>query len=327
MDWNLDGKLDLLSGCYWTGGANAGHIYLSLGRGGLDFRKPKPLKNEDDKHLENISISKDEYENGKGQDQVTEAICTQQHAVDFDGDGDLDLVNGCFGPSFYYYENKGSSEKPSLCAKPIKMDIESTSYHAAPHLVDWDKDGDLDLLSGSADGGVLLSINKGNVKEPRWSKFRQLVPKSDKHEQVLIDSTEIEPGPSTRVWAYDLNGDGWLDLVVGDSTSVVKPADGLSLDDFKQKEEDFLNAVAEGSEKYAKIAERYQKAREELEDDEEIDKKLQKKYDDAREAFMDLRNSRDEWCESKMTGHVWVYIRKPPEQPTSSSTSGSASNR
>lgn len=36
MDWNGDGHRDILSGCYWTEGADAGHIQWLAGSGSLD---------------------------------------------------------------------------------------------------------------------------------------------------------------------------------------------------------------------------------------------------------------------------------------------------
>ncbi|MFO0529093.1 MAG: hypothetical protein ACK52A_13425, partial [Planctomycetota bacterium] len=85
MDWTGDGKLDILSGCYWTEGADGGHIQLLAGRGGLDFAESIDLLSGEGKPLLNEALAEDES-------NQTSIICVQQHAVDYDGDGDLDLV-------------------------------------------------------------------------------------------------------------------------------------------------------------------------------------------------------------------------------------------
>jgi len=39
----------------------------------------------------------------------------------------------------------------------------------------------------------------------------------------------------TRVWVDDVNGDGKLDILVGDNVSLISSADGLSEDEFKKR--------------------------------------------------------------------------------------------
>ena len=145
MDWNKDKKLDIISGCYWTDDVEAaGHIQILEGKGDLNFSKSKSLLNEDEEPLENV-VLKDGAEDA----EMTSNICTQQHAVDYDADGDLDLVVGCFGNKFFLYENfaEKNDGKNSLTAKPTVLPLEIPSHHSAPHLCDWDNDGDLDFLS------------------------------------------------------------------------------------------------------------------------------------------------------------------------------------
>ena len=149
MDWDNDGKLDILSGCYWTDDEDGGFIQILRGKSGLDFEASENLLAANGKPLLNRPLS-GETSGGMDKSQ-TATICTHQHAVDYDGDGDLDLVVGCFGSEFFLYLNEGSSEKKQL-AQPEPLPVKSSSYHAAPHLADWDGDGDLDLLSGTAEG-------------------------------------------------------------------------------------------------------------------------------------------------------------------------------
>ena len=291
MDWDNDKKLDIISGCYSTDYMDAtGHIQFLKGNGEMDFSESTSLLSSAGKPLENVKLK-----NGAEDDNMESNICTQQHAVDYDGDGDLDLVVGCFGANFFLYENSGKDGKNSLSEFPIELPLKSNSHHSAPHLADWDNDGDLDFLSGSATGGVLYSENTGTRQKPVWSEFKQLVapPEASAVEQ---QASRISMGQSTRVWATDFNGDGLLDLLVGDCVNVVGPAEGVSVDVFKKK-------LAEQKQKMKEITLRQAELMESDEPD-EIE------LGEISQQFMQLYGERDEFMTSKGTGHVWLLIRK-----------------
>ncbi len=304
MDWDQDGKLDILSGCYWTDEAEAGQIQILKGKGGLDFGASVSLKNANGDPLENVEIT------DANEDQQTLAICTQQHAVDYDGDGDLDLVVGCFLSNFYLYENKADEEngEQSLSVSPIELPIKSPSYHSGPHLTDWDNDGDLDLLSGSGDGGVLYSENSGTRESPKWEKFKQLVEYSSLHQQTTSNNEEIQMSPSTRVWTHDFNGDGLLDLLVGDSATIVNPVEGLSEEECKRLKSENDKAIAQLSKKQSPIYEEFEKL---AERGEETSPELEAKMEELSQQFSEVFNARTKFENTRRTGFVWLLIRKP----------------
>eukprot|EP01031_Cornospumella_fuschlensis_P014833 gene14833-18117_t len=79
--------------------------------------------------------------------------------ADFDGDGDLDLLCGEFLDGFTYFQNTGDRTKPKYAlgvrlktdsGKYLTMDLEMIT----PTAIDWDKDGDVDLIVGDEDGRV-----------------------------------------------------------------------------------------------------------------------------------------------------------------------------
>ena len=303
MDWDQDGKLDILSGCYWTEGAEAGHIQLLKGKGDLNFEEAVPLENMAGKPLENTEPD------GSEQNQMLN-ICTQQHAVDYDGDGDLDLVVGCFGTKFFLYENKADEEngEQSLVEEAIELPVESIALHSAPHLVDWDNDGDLDLLSGSSEGGALISENKGTRKEPQWTAFKQLLPPSTQHEQSISDGTRIEMSRSTRVWATDWNGDGLLDLLVGDSANILKAKPGISAAKFEKLRSAYEKKMASIVKQQQALMPEYKAA---IESGEELTEELKARIEKIGEEFMEVYKGADQFQTSKNTGFVWLLIRKP----------------
>lgn len=308
MDWNNDGILDLLSGCYWTEGSQAGHIMLLVGKGGLQFEEATPLTNAAGGPLENVSLT-EEQANGSG-DEILSAICTQQFAVDYDGDGDLDLIVGCFGPKFFYYENTGDAENPRLSETPVELPIRSPDYHSAPHLVDWNGDGKLELITGSSSGAVYISFNQGTRSAPEWGEFQTLIEMEGKGLQTAGETAVVQPGSSTRVWTYDWNGDGVLDLIVGDSITLVKPADGLTAAEFEAKEAEFQKKMQENAAGRGEFFQRYQEAVQSG----EVSEELQEEMQNYQQSFFELYQSRNEWVNEQNTGHVWVYLRKPNSQ-------------
>ncbi len=306
MDWNLDGHLDILSGCYWTSGADGGHIQLLAGRGGIDFAPAVTLNDRNGNPLLNTTVNSDDAENGIADNQI-ETICTHQHAVDYDGDGDLDLVVGCFASSFYYYENVGDADQPDLSGHAVCLPVVSTSMHSAPHLADWDADGDLDLISGTSDGGAILSENKGTRTHPVWSDFQQLIP-TPRPESVHVAKSQedVTPASSTRVWATDWNGDGKLDLLVGDSVTVLRPLSQEKRETLHQRQEEIEAQIDE----LQMASQQWLPAYHTSKSGEEVDLELQKKFETYVEKFKALYQAKEEVGDTERTGHVWLYVRK-----------------
>jgi hypothetical protein len=84
-------------------------------------------------------------------------------AGDVDGDGDTDLVIGAedTNPSSwsYVYFNEGPE---LLFSSGTRAVVGDRQYTAAVGLVDWDRDGDLDLVKGNL-GGAQLFVNNGSA--------------------------------------------------------------------------------------------------------------------------------------------------------------------
>jgi len=137
--------------------------------------------------------------------------------ADFDNDGDLDIICGEFLDKFTYFENIGSRSKPEYAAerylthsnKPITMDLQMI----VPVAVDWDKDGDHDLIVGQEDGRVAFMENSGKLVDniPQFELpvfFRQ-------------EADEVKFGALSTPFSADWDGDGDEDIISGNTAGYI----------------------------------------------------------------------------------------------------------
>jgi hypothetical protein len=293
VDLDQDGNFDILSGSYSRMEESmAGLFQVLWGKPDRTFKKAEPLKGTDGKELI-IPVS---GKPGEGEDWIKN-ICTRPFAVDWDGDGDLDLVVGNFPGTFYLFKGEGKGkfapvpeEMKAADGKPLLV----AGHHGDPFVIDWDGDGDLDILSGSDNGGVQWAENRaGAGKPPQLAQFKVLIPAGAHVEfgQVLEEADIKGPLGSQRIWVDDYNGDGKLDIFVGDLVYLVAPAEGVTEDQMKAKSAEWMKAVQQESEK-----------RNEAKDDKEraaAAQRMQKLYEE-----------RGKFMKEDRTGFVWLYLQK-----------------
>jgi hypothetical protein len=289
VDIDGDGHRDILSGSYSRmEQPMAGLFQVLYGKSDGTFRKAEVLKGTDGEPLI-IPI--------EGREQQIENICTRPFAVDWNGDGQLDLVVGNFAGTFYWFkgEGKGKFQPKPEAIKSGEKPLRIKGHHSDPFVVDWDGDGDLDLLSGSTDGGVQWAENRaGKGKLPELQPFEALIKpgRSVTHGEPLSEDSLTGPTTSTRIWVDDVNGDGKLDLLVGDCVTLITPAKGLSAEEFKKKFADWQNAVSSASKELsAETADKEKRAK-------------------ASAEFSKIYQQRSEFMKEDRTGFVWLYLRK-----------------
>ena len=145
--------------------------------------------------------------------------------TDLDGDGDLDLlVSNKIEPGdtrsgrLFVFENTGTPTAPAFTARGAVPGLPE-AYHYAPAFGDLDGDGDDDMLLGEwrdrvayyrNDGGSSGNAGRRGPDDllPRWT---------------LVDSAAatLTRGRNTTPALGDLDADGDLDLIVGESSGTL----------------------------------------------------------------------------------------------------------
>jgi len=136
---------------------------------------------------------------------------------DFDNDGDLDLICGEFLDRFTWFENTGTREKPIFAkgrfleneSGVLTMDLEMI----LPSAIDWDKDGDNDLVVGDEDGRVALVENTGAVKD-NMPVFR-----SPAYFRQKADLLKF--GALATPFSVDWDDDGDEDIICGNTAGYI----------------------------------------------------------------------------------------------------------
>ncbi|RLD98997.1 MAG: VCBS repeat-containing protein, partial [Bacteroidetes bacterium] len=202
-DYNGDGILDLIIGVSdwreygwddaynaegkWTNGPLHGYVYHVINHG---------------------SNAKPDY--GKARKILADGQALDVYGkpspnlVDWDQDGDLDLICGEFLDRITFFENTGSRSEP-VYAKGRFLQLNGKTLHLElemPEVVvyDWESDGDPDIIVGKEDGRVLLIENKGMDQEG--------LPLLAEPEYFKQKAAYVKCGALSTPCSYDWDGDG-----------------------------------------------------------------------------------------------------------------------
>ena len=130
---------------------------------------------------------------------------------DLDGDGNRDMVVGDENGFVWFYKNTGQDNSP-IFTTGVKLTSSTSDLqvgrYATPQLVNWDTDNLWDLVIGDELGNVWLYKNKGNLQ-------------FDSGTLLTDNSGEIDAGAYSTPYLVDYNGDGKLDLIVGNNEGYI----------------------------------------------------------------------------------------------------------
>ncbi len=323
MDLNGDGYRDIISGSW------PGELFLFEGIKDANFLPPVMIKDKNGKIINIGGGISDRREGGiliKGTadfettDEGTfvnyngkrlESTAKRPIAIsgtasvvsvaDWDADGDYDLIVGDISGKVHLVTNKGTAKSYAFGkAKQLR----SVASRAGPTTADWDGDGDIDLLVGAADGSVSLFENVGSAKSPKLAAAVELIEPG--HVSHGKDAPkEPRRGGRSKICAADWNGDGRLDLLVGDYASQRTDQSGLT-DEDKARHEEIRKELEP-------IDKRYGELHQKLFGSDKVDSAEQRKalQDEFRGVGERVRKLRDQIPrESESHGWVWLFLRK-----------------
>jgi hypothetical protein len=174
VDWNDDGKKDLVIGEELPNSPSTGNIRVYLNQG----TDPAPA-------FDNYSVV---YAGG------SQLYRYRMNPVvyDLDADGLRDLIIGNDDGRVYFYRNIGNPGSPAFGATFDTLKTENGTpidvvAGSRIHFVDWDGDGDLDLLISGYEGYVQLCENASGTGI-----------KEGEHEIKTITGPVVSPNPITK---------------------------------------------------------------------------------------------------------------------------------
>lgn len=124
------------------------------------------------------------------------------YVADWNNDGRKDLVVGLASGFVKLFLNKGQDNAPAFDADGVVLLANGAALQvagkAAPAVVDYDGDGNKDLVVGSGNGSVMLYLNQGGDDEPKLAGGLE----------IAKLASAVVPAP------VDWDADGGLDLLL-----------------------------------------------------------------------------------------------------------------
>ncbi len=221
-DYNGDGNVDLIFGVSdwreygwdnaydsegnWRNGPLHGYVYWAENIGDNQYPKyDKAVRIE------------------AGGEPIDVYGCPSPNLVDWDADGDMDLICGEFLDKLSFFENTGSRQQPvykegqylKADDEVIRMELEMLQVT----VFDWDQDNDPDIIVGQEDGRVALIENKGMGEDglPLLAKPKFFKQKADK----------VKCGALVTPCSIDWDGDGDEDLICGNTAGFIEWIENL----------------------------------------------------------------------------------------------------
>jgi hypothetical protein len=332
VDLDLDGNLDLLSGSW------PGELFLFERQPDGSFLAPQMLKDKDGAYIDIgggitetaseilitgngefvqkggrtvVMYHGEELKEKPGKQMAITGTASAVYAIDWDADGDMDLLVGDIRGNVWLVPNEGDAKHLAFGKEQhLKADGQAivVGGDAGPTCADWDGDGDFDLLVGDGEGKVSWFENVGRKGEPKLAAAKTIVPPG----HVAYDATApAEPtrGMRAKICAADWNGDGQLDLLLGDYATQRPPPKSLSPEE-AAKIDAAKKELAEVEKHYNELARRlYPDDGAPLADAEKT--RINDEFEKTGARLFELRKIVPPEYESH--GWIWLFLRAPKE--------------
>lgn len=134
--------------------------------------------------------------------------------ADLDSDGDYDLTIGEEIGHLAFFWNQGTPQNPQFDINEADTSIYSNidvGSNSAPAFIDFDEDGDLDLIIGEYEGVLNYYENTGGLTYPRWEYKEEFF-------QELNFDADFFVVPKV----FDIDGDGKNELIIGEQSGTLK---------------------------------------------------------------------------------------------------------
>lgn len=342
MDYDNDGIQDIISGSY-----DPGDIYIMRGLGDGEYAAVESITDQDGtplvhhpkelkRHLDRVAASDNpetaKYDQEGIQDRLA-SFGSWPTMMDWDDDGDLDMIIGTFSGEIYLRENIGSRDQPKYDSSSEMVEADGKPLreesHACPVAADWDGDGLTDLVVGSGDGSVSWYKNLGSTRLGPRNVLVGAPSESIFIFQYLYPGDATVPGARAQICVRDFNHDGRLDLLLGDYSTKVMLDKSWSPQQTAEVNATLHQSAASMKRMLAvqkRFKEKYMKALEAGDVDMEameleMKTEMEKAQKEGEALKIPVSKETGELVkelleEGQTVSKVWLYLRKPTESLT-----------